>query len=160
MNVTDTESPAILANTNLSSDEEKVSEPESEILAPETEGGVGEGIVEAVTEEAMRGGQDEPLETSTVEQPQLELPSTQKPKKQTTKTTIMRIQKSLADASKQIEKQTNQINKINQNLQTVQKQFRTGERQTTMVNQIRSQVNRIQKQIAQVHKNVQKRSAN
>jgi small-conductance mechanosensitive channel len=156
MNVTDTESPVILANANLSSDEEEVSEPESEILAPET----GEGIVEAVTEEAMRGGQDEPLETSTVEQPQLELPSTQKPKKQTTKTTIMRIQKSLADASKQIEKQTNQINKINQNLQTVQKQFRTGERQTTMVNQIRSQVNRIQKQIAQVHKNVQKRSAN
>jgi predicted RNase H-like nuclease (RuvC/YqgF family) len=143
---------SINENTNLSSDEAGlVSDPESEILAPETEGGVGEGIVEAVTEEAMRG-QDEPLETSTVEQPQLELPTTQKP-------TIMRIQKSLADASKQIEKQTNQINKINQNLQTVQKQFRTGERQTTMVNQIRSQVNRIQKQIAQVHKNVQKRSA-
>jgi hypothetical protein len=40
-------------NTNLSSDEEEVSEPESEILAPETEGGVGEGIVEAVTEKAM-----------------------------------------------------------------------------------------------------------
>jgi chromosome segregation ATPase len=153
------EGRSINENTNLSSDEAGlVSDPESEILAPETEGGVGEGIVEAVTEEAMRG-QDEPLETSTVEQPQLELPTTQKPKKQTTKTTIMRIQKSLADASKQIEKQTNQINKINQNLQTVQKQSRTGERQTTMVNQIRSQVNRIQKQIAQVHKNVQKRSA-
>ena len=121
-------------NTNLSGNEEEVSEPESEILAPETEGGVGEGIVEAVTEEAMRGGQDEPLETSTVEQPQLELPTTQKPKKQTTKTTIMRIQKSLADASKQIEKQTNQISKINQNLQTVQKQLRTGERFPKIIN--------------------------
>jgi small-conductance mechanosensitive channel len=133
-------------NTNLSSEEEEVSEPESEILTPETEGGVGEGIVEAVTEEAMRG-QDESLETSTVEQPQLELPTTQKPRKHTTKTTIMRIQESLADASKQIEKQTTQINKINHNLQTVQKQLRTGESQTTTVNQIRSQVNRIQKQM-------------
>jgi hypothetical protein len=56
-------------NTNLSSDEvststpteqeatvpepELMSELKSEILAPLTEGGVGEGIVEAVTEEAM-----------------------------------------------------------------------------------------------------------
>jgi hypothetical protein len=34
---------------------------------------------------------------------------------------------SLADASKQIEKQTTQINKINQNLQPLQKQMRAEE---------------------------------
>jgi len=40
----------------------------------------------------------------------------------------MKNQRFLADASKQIEKQTAQINKINQNLQSLQKQMSLGER--------------------------------
>jgi hypothetical protein len=132
-----------------------VSEPESEIIAPVTERGVGEGIVEAVTEEAMRG-QGEPLKMATVEQPQMELRT--KPKSKRKQQTLTKIHSSLANASKQVEKQTAQINRINQNLQSLQKQMRVGERQTGIVNQIRSQVNQIQKQISQVQKDVQKRS--
>ena len=145
---------SINENTDLSSDEEEeVStdpQPSGDIISPVTE---ERGIGEA-TEEAMRE-QSEPLETSTVEQPQLEQT---KPKKQATKTTIMKIQSSLVDTSKKIEKQSTQINKINQNLQALQKQIRAGETQTGIVNQIRSQVNQIQKQISQVNKSIQKRS--
>jgi uncharacterized phage infection (PIP) family protein YhgE len=158
------EGGSINENTNLSGNEEEVSpteqeaipelgsESEREIISPLT--GEGTGIVEAATEEAMRG-QDEPLEPSTFEQPQSELQV--KPKKQSSKT-IMRIQSSLADASNRIEKQTTQINKINQNLQSLQKQMKAGERQTGTINQIRSQMNKTQKQISRVYKIVQKRS--
>lgn len=158
------EGGSINENTNLSGNEEEVSpteqeavtelasESESEIVSPVT--GEGTGIVEAATEEAMRG-QDEPLEPSTIEQPQSELQV--KPKKQSSKT-IMRIQSSLADASNRIKKQTIQINKINQNLQSLQKQMKAGERQTGTINQIRSQMNKTQMQISQVYKIVQKRS--
>jgi hypothetical protein len=158
------EGGSINENTNLSGNEEEVSpteqeaipelasESEREIISPVT--GEGTGIVEAATEEAMRG-QDEPLEPSTFEQPQSELQI--KPKKQSSKT-IMRIQSSLADASNRIEKQTTQINKINQNLQSLQKQMKAGERQTGTINQIRSQMNKTQKQISRVYKIVQKRS--
>ena len=155
---------SINENTNLSGNEEEVSpieneaipksasESENEIVSPVT--GEVTGIVEAATEEAMRG-QDEPLEPSTIEQPQSELQV--KPKKQSSET-IMRIQSSLADASNRIKKQTTQINKINQNLQSLQKQIRAGEKQTGIVNQIRSQMNKTQKQISQVYKIAQKRS--
>jgi hypothetical protein len=158
------EGGSINENTNLSGNEEEVSpieqeaipelasESEREIISPLT--GEGTGIVEAATEEAMRG-QDEPLEPSTFEQPQSELQV--KPKKQSSKT-IMRIQSSLADASNRIEKQTTQINKINQNLQSLQKQMKAGERQTGTINQIRFQMNKTQKQISRVYKIVQKRS--
>jgi hypothetical protein len=156
------EGGSINENTNLSGNEEEVSpteavpelasESEHKIVSPVT--GEGTGIVEAATEEAMRG-QDEPLEPSTIEQPQSELQV--KPKKQFSKT-IMRIQSSLADASNQIKKQTTQINKINQNLQALQKQMKAGERQTGTINQIRSQMNKTQKQISQVYKIVQKGS--
>jgi small-conductance mechanosensitive channel len=155
-------------NADLSNSEEEVTstEPETEtIAAPELEpereveiiSSVTEknGVEEAATEEAM-GEQGEQIHPSDVEQPQLR-PQT-KPKKQTTKT-IMKIEMSLADASKQIEKQTTQINKINQNLQPIQKQMRVGERQTEIVNQIRSQVNQIQKRVSQVQKIIQKRSS-
>ena len=160
------EGGSINENTNLSGNEEEVSpteqeavpelasESEREIISPVT--GEGTGIVEAATEEAMRG-QDEPLEPSTIEQPQSELQV--KPKKQSSKT-IMRIQSSLADASNQIKKQTTQVNKINQNLQSLQKQMKAGERQTGTIDQIRSQMNKTQKQISQVYKIVQKRSNN
>lgn len=160
------EGESINENTNLSGNEEEVSpteheavpntasEIEHEIVSPVT--GEETGIVEAATEEAMRG-QDEPLEPSTIEQRQSELQV--KPKKQSSET-IMRIQSSLADASNRIKKQTTQINKINQNLQSLQKQIRASERQTGTVNQIRSQVNQIQKRISLLHKSVQKRSTN
>ena len=134
---------------------ENVSEPElgaglsDEPISPVTEEG---GIEEATTEEAMRPS--EPYETATIEQPQIE----RKPKKPATKTTITKIQSSIAAATRQIEKQSAQINKINQNLQIVQKQLRAGEKQPAIANQIRSQVNQIQKQISQVNKNVQKKS--
>lgn len=148
------EGRSINENTNLSSDEAGlVSDPESEILVPVAEG--GEGIVEVVTEEAA-GEEGKPLETSTVEQPQIEV--RRKPKLKQRQQTITKIEKSLAYASKQIEKQTTQISKVNQNLQSLQKQIRAEERQTGIVDQIRAQVNQIQKQISQVHKNVQKRS--
>ena len=51
----------------------------------------------------------------------------------------MKINRSLADASKQIERQTTQINKLNQDLQSLQKQVGVGQRQTEIVNEIRSQ---------------------
>lgn len=157
------EGGSINENTNLSGNEEEVSpteqeavtelasESESEIVSPVTGEGTG---IEAATEEAMRG-QDEPLEPSTIEQPQSELQV--KPKKQSSKT-IMRIQSSLADASNRIRKQTTQINKLNQNLQSLQKQMKAGERQTGTINQIRSQMNKTQTQISQVYEIVQKRS--
>jgi hypothetical protein len=152
---------------DLSNSEEDVTstEPDTEpIIVPALEPGheveiissVTEksGVEEAATEEPVRE-QGEQIHPPDVEQPQLR-PQT-KPKKQTTKT-IMKIEMSLADASKQIEKQTTQINKINQNLQLIQKQMRVAERQTEIVNQIRSQVNQIQKQVSQVQKSIQKRS--
>ena len=158
------EGGSINENTNLSGNEEEVSpteheavpksasEIEHEIVSPVT--GEGTGIVEAATEEAMRG-QDEPLEPSTIEQPQSELQV--KPKKQFSKT-IMKIQSSLADASNRIKKQTTQINKINQNLQSLQKQMKAGEKQIGIANQIRSQMNKTKNQISQVYKIAQKRS--
>lgn len=158
------EGESINENTNLSGNEEEVSpteheavpntasEIEHEIVSPVT--GEGTGIVEAATEEAMRG-QDKPLELSTIEQPKSELQA--KPKKQSSET-IMRIQSSLADASNRIKKQTAQINKINQNLQSLQRQMKAGEKQTGIANQIRSQMNKTQKQISQVYKIAQKRS--
>jgi predicted nucleic acid-binding Zn-ribbon protein len=103
------------------------------------------------------GGQGEQLQAAAIEQPlpsQLEVQA--KPKKQKSKSTINKIQKSLADTSNQIVKQRTQINKINQNLQSLQKQIRAGERQTGTVNQIHSQVNQIQKRISLLHKSVQK----
>ena len=135
--------------------ENEVSEPElgagpsEEPISPVTEEG---GIEEATTEEAIRPS--EPYETAAIEQPQID----RKPKKSATKTTITKIQSSLAAATRQIEKQSDQINKINQNLQIMQKQLRAGEKQSAVANQIRSQVNQIQKQISQVNKNVQKKS--
>ena len=158
------EGGSINENTNLSGNEEEVSPTEHEavpksaseiehvIVSPVT--GEGTGIVEAATEEAMRG-QDEPLEPSTIEQPQSELQV--KPKKQSSET-IMRIQSSLADASNRIKKQTTQINKINHHLQSLQKQMKAGEKQIGIANQIRSQMNKTKNQISQVYKIAQKRS--
>ena len=112
------------------------------------------GVAEAATEEALREA-GEQIHLPGVEQSQLKPQTKIKPKKQT-KNTIMKIQSSLVDSLKQIEKQTTQINKINQNLQVLQKQMRA-EEQAGIINQISSQVNQIQKQISQVYK-IQKRS--
>jgi len=159
-------------NADLSNNEEEVtstepetkpiaipeleSGPEGEIISPMTE---ESGVEEAATEEAMRE-QGEQIRLPEAEQSQLS-PQT-KPKKQTMSASTIKMQKSLADksladTSKQIEKQTAQINKINQNLQSMQKQFKLGKRQLEMFNQIRSQVNQIQKQISQVQKSIQRR---
>jgi predicted RNase H-like nuclease (RuvC/YqgF family) len=154
-------------NADLSNNEEEVtstepetkpiaipeleSGPEGEIISPVTE---ESGVEEAATEEAMRE-QGEQIHLPEVEK--LRLRPQTKPKKQTMSTSIMKIQKSLADTPKQIEKQTAQINKINQNLQSLQKQFKPGKRQSEMFNQIRSQVKQIQKQISQVQKSIQRR---
>ena len=137
------EGESINENINLSSEKEAA----PEVLDNESK-----------IEESLRK-QGEQLETSTIEQPspsQLEVQV--KPKKQKSKATINKIQKSLANTSNQIVKQRAQINKINQNLQSLQKQMKAGERQTGTVNQIRSQVNQIQKRISLLHKSVQKRS--
>jgi hypothetical protein len=69
----------------------------------------------------------------------------------------MKIQGSLADTSKQIEKQTAQFYKINQNLQSLQKEFKFGQKQSEILIQMRSQINQIQRQISQVQKNIKKR---
>jgi predicted RNase H-like nuclease (RuvC/YqgF family) len=133
---------------------ELVSEPESEILAPLTDGGVGEGLVEAVTAEAT-GEEGEQIHLTEVEQSQLGPQTQGKPKKQT-KSTIMKIQKSLADTSKQIEKQTAQFNKINQNLHTLQKELKSEQKQSEILIQMRSQINQIQRQISQVQEHQKK----
>src|SRR5215216_537534 len=154
-------------NADLSNNEEEVtstepetkpiaipeleSGPESEIISPVTE---ESGVEEAATEEAMRE-QGEQIRLPEVEK--LRFRTQTKSKKQNMSTSIMKIQKSLADTPKQIEKQTAQINKINQNLQSLQKQFKPGKRQSEIFNQIRSQVNQIQKQISQVQKSIQRR---
>ena len=149
-------------NADLSKSEEEVTstEPETEPVAgPEVEiiSSVTEksGVEEEAAEEAMRE-QGEQIHPPDVVQPKL-IPQT-KPKKETMSTSLMKIQRPLADVSKQIEKQTTQINKINQNLKSLQKQMKAGERQTGSINQIRSQMNKTQKQISQVYKIVQKRS--
>jgi small-conductance mechanosensitive channel len=137
------EGESINENINLSSEKEAA----PEVLKNESE-----------VEESL-GGQGKQLEAAAIEQPspsQLEVQA--KPKKQKSKATINKIQKSLADTSNQIVKQRTQINKINQNLQSLQKQMKAGERQTGTVNQIRSQVNQIQKRISLLYKSVQKRS--
>jgi hypothetical protein len=69
----------------------------------------------------------------------------------------MKIQKSLADTSKQIETQTAKINKTYQNLHILQKQFKLGQKQSEILIQVRSQINQIQKQISQVQKNIKRR---
>jgi small-conductance mechanosensitive channel len=69
----------------------------------------------------------------------------------------MKIQKPLADTSKQIEKQTAQFNKISQNLYSLQKQFKLGQKHSEILIQMRSQINQIQRQISQVQKSVKRR---
>jgi hypothetical protein len=128
----------IYDNADLSNNEEELTstEPETKpMAAPELEPGPEGEIIssvteesrveEAATEEAM-GEQGEQIRLPEVEKSQLR-PQT-KPKKQTMSTSIIKIQKSLTDTSKQIEKRTAQINKINQNLQSMQKQFKLGKR--------------------------------
>ncbi|HZA69487.1 MAG TPA: hypothetical protein VE548_07280 [Nitrososphaeraceae archaeon] len=94
------------ADLSNSKEEEAPTEPEIEPKAPEPEPEVE--IISSVTEEkwSRRGSQNK---TKKVDQKH-----------------YMKIQKFLADTSKQVEKQTVQFNKINQNLQSPQKQFNLG----------------------------------
>jgi hypothetical protein len=132
------EEESIHDNADLSSEEEEAStEPEIKpIVAPELEPEPEVEIISSVTEES---GAEEAAKIT--------------PKKQT-KSTVMKIQRSLADTSKQIEKQTAQFNKINQNLQSLQKEFKLGQKQSEILIQMRSQINKIQRQISQVQKSI------
>lgn len=127
------------ADLSNSEEEEAPTEPEIEPIAPQLEPEPEVEIISSVSEES---GAEEAAKIT--------------PKKQT-KSTIMKIQRSLADTSKQIEKQTAQFNKINQNLQSLQKEFKLGQKQSEILIQMRSQINQIQRQISQVQKNIKKR---
>jgi hypothetical protein len=136
------EEESIYDNADLSNskEEEAPTEPEIKpVVAPELEPEPEVEIISSVTEES---GVEEAAKI--------------KPKKRT-KSTVMKIQRSLADTSKQIEKQTAQFNKINQNLQSLQKQFKLGQKQSEILIQIRSQINQIQRQISQVQKSIKRR---
>ena len=133
------EGESIHDNADLSSSEEEEASTEPEIkpiVAPELEPEPEVEIISSVTEES---GAEEAAKIT--------------PKKQT-KSTVMKIQRSLADTSKQIEKQTAQFNKINQNLQSLQKEFKLGQKQSEILIQMRSQINKIQRQISQVQKSI------
>ena len=127
------------ADLSNSEEEEAPTEPEIEPIAPELEPEPEVEIISSVTEES---GAEEAAKIT--------------PKKQT-KSTIMKIQRSLVDTSKQIEKQTAQFNNINQNLQSLQKQFKLGQKQSEVLIQMRSQINQIQRQISQVQKSIKRR---
>jgi hypothetical protein len=136
------EEESIYDNADLSNSKEEEASTEPEIkpvVAPELEPEPEVEIISSVTEES---GVEEAAKI--------------KPKKRT-KSTVMKIQRSLADTSKQIEKQTAQFNKINQNLQSLQKQFKLGQKQSEILIQIRSQINQIQRQISQVQKSIKRR---
>ena len=127
------------ADLSNSEEEEAPTEPEIEPIAPELEPEPEVEIISSVTEES---GAEEAAKIT--------------PKKQT-KSTIMKIQRSLVDTSKQIEKQTAQFHKINQNLQSLQKEFKLGQKQSEILIQMRSQINKIQRQISQVQKSIKRR---
>jgi methyl-accepting chemotaxis protein len=80
------------------------------------------------------------------------------PKTQSKSASIEKIQKSIADISKEMEKQMSHIDKINQAVQTLQKQTKSGQRQSDVLDQIRSQVYQLQRQVAQVQKVMQRRA--
>ena len=112
------EEESIHDNADLSNGEEEEASTEPEIkpvVAPELEPEPEVEIISSVTEES---GAEEAAKIT--------------PKKQT-KSTVMKIQRSLADTSKQIEKQTAQFNKINQNLQSLQKEFKFGQKQSEIL---------------------------
>jgi small-conductance mechanosensitive channel len=127
------------ADLSNSEQEEAPTEPKIEPVAPELEPEPEVEIISSVTEES---GTDEAAKI--------------KPKKQT-KSTIMKIQRSLVDTSKQIEKQTAQFNKISQNLYSLQRQFNLGQKQSEILIQMRSQINQIQRQISQVQRSIKRR---
>jgi methyl-accepting chemotaxis protein len=139
----------------LSSREREHTEDQNQ---PNVESSVAGGVYKAVVEGEETNEQG--LESaSTVDelQPTPQPPS--QPRQQGKRASIRRIQKSIVDVSKQVEKQTGQINKVNQVVQTLQKQTKSGQRQSDVLNQIRSQVNQIQRQITQVQRTVQKKSS-
>jgi predicted RNase H-like nuclease (RuvC/YqgF family) len=131
-----------------SREREHTEEPDQPEIEPSVAGGVYKAVVEG--EGTNDIGQ---TSTSTVVQPQ---PQSQ-PKQQNKRASIRKLQRSVADIQKQIEKQTSPINKINQFAQALQKQTKSGQRQFELISQIRSQVSQIQKQISQVQKTVQKK---
>jgi hypothetical protein len=135
------EEESIYDNADLSNSKEEEASTEPEIkpvVAPELEPEPEVEIISSVTEES---GVEEAAKI--------------KPKKRT-KSTVMKIQRSLADTSKQIEKQTTQFNKISKNLYSLQKQFKLGQKQSEILIQMHSQINQIQRQISQVQEHQKK----
>jgi predicted ribosome quality control (RQC) complex YloA/Tae2 family protein len=95
---------------------------------PEIESSVAGGVYKAVVEgEGTNDLGQTPA--STVEQPE---PQSQ-PKQQNKRASIRKLQRSIADIQKQIEKQTSSINKINQVAQALQKQTKSGQRQFELI---------------------------
>src|SRR5919109_2259497 len=119
-------------------------------LEPSVSGGVYRAVVEG--EETNEAGE---TPASTVEEPQPQ-PQPQ-PRQQGKRASMRKIQRSMSDVSKQLEKQTIQINKVSQVVQGLQKQTKSAQRQSELISQIRSQVNQIQRQITQVQKSIQKK---
>ena len=137
----------------LSSREREHTEDQNQ---PSAESSVAGGVYKAVVEGEETAEGHEPV--STLDELQPPPQPQQQPKQQGKRASIRRIQKSIADVSKQVEKQTAQINRVNQVVQTLQKQTKSGQRQSDVLNQIKSQVNQIQRQVTQVQKVVQKKS--
>jgi hypothetical protein len=136
----------------LSSREREHTEDQNQ---PGVESSVAGGVYKAVVE-----GEDTDVGRETASKAEeLQPPTQPRPqlKQQGKRASIRRIQKSIADVSKQMEKQTAQINRVNQFVQTLQKQTKSGQRQSDVLNQIKSQVNQIQRQVTQVQKIVQKK---
>src|SRR5918996_524476 len=130
----------------LSSREREHTEDQNQ---PSTESSVAGGVYKAVVEGEETAEGPEPV--STGDEPPPPPQPQQQPKQQGKRASIRRIQKSIADVSKQVEKQTAQINRVNQVVQTLQKQTKSGQRQSDVLNQI-------QRQMGQVQKMVQKKS--
>jgi hypothetical protein len=109
---------------------------------------------------------EEQLLTATTKKPaSLKRKSSSSPRKQLGRRRIQqqqRLQKelSLADVSRQLDKQSSQIDKILSMLQPIQRQIKgtttSAARQPQLIKQLQSQTKQLQRQLYQIQKNVQK----
>ena len=109
---------------------------------------------------------EEQLLTATTKKPaSLKRKSSSSPRKQLGRRRIQqqqRLQKepSLADVSRQLDKQSTQIDKILSMLQPIQRQIKgtttSAARQPQLIKQLQSQTRQLQRQLYQIQKNVQK----
>ena len=109
---------------------------------------------------------EEQLLTATTKKPaSLKRKSSSSPRKQLGRRRVQqqqRLQKepSLADVSRQLDKQSSQIDKILSMLQPIQRQIKgttiSAARQPQLIKQLQSQTKQLQRQLYQIQKNVQK----